>query len=116
MVLSKKEDMEKRRADGIAHPWKSKIWISDGLNNQEFVSCVFHEIQHCLNYRNRKYFNYHKGNASLKDLRRLALRAEIYTDIKAEKLARAFGFNNYVKVYNNSLYWKRYFKEFFNGK
>ena len=99
--LTKKWDIA-----GHAHCWTGDIYIDTTLDIIEFTTTLFHEIQHCLNYRNKKYYNYHKGNASKKDLRRLGLRAEIYTDIQAKKLAKSFGFTNYQRSYKNNKYYR----------
>lgn len=96
---------------GHAIPHKNAIFVDSDLHIVEFTTTLFHEIQHCLNYRSRKYFNYHKGNASNKELRRLGLRAEIYTDKEAKKLAKSFGFNGYIRTYKNNKFYRNYFKE-----
>lgn len=114
LYLNKRIIKENGNPAGFAYPWKSEIYVDPTLNLVEFTTAVFHEIQHCLNFRNKKYLRYHSGNATKADYRRWGLRAELYTDKHAKKLAKSFGFTTYQNVYSNTKYWKNYFKERFS--
>jgi len=95
--------------------WKDFIHACTGQSNDYFITTVFHEIQHCLNYRNRKYFQYHKGRMTIKDARRWMLPAEIYTDKMAKKLAEAHGFNRYVICYKNDAPTRQFIENYIDG-
>lgn len=97
---------------GYADSHRQYIVVSTTLDSDIFKSTILHEIAHCLNYRNKKYLKYHDSSRKSKGyLRRMALRAEVYTDDVAAKLAkkykikfyRAYTFNkasrNFLKEY-----------------
>lgn len=63
------------------------------LTVQHFLSAVYHEIQHVLNYRNKKYLLYHTMNSiqtyeDIETVMRTAVKAEKYTDKYAKKLMK----------------------------
>ncbi len=80
-----------------AHPADKKIFIGIEVEDsiQDFLSTVMHEIAHIENFRNNKFFKYHNigknvklTKQKMKDYKRFALRAEIYTDYVASKLMK----------------------------
>lgn len=79
-----------------ALPYDEIIFIgAKGLSIQFFLSAVFHEIQHVLNKRNKKFFIYHNMNKvrTKKDIKRViytAVKAEKYTDKHAKKLLKKY--------------------------
>ena len=92
--------------------WKNFIHVAKDQSNDFFISTVFHEIQHCLNYRNKKYFTYHKGRMTIKMARRWMLPAEIYTDKMAEKLALKHGFKRFIRSYRNDFVTKAFINRY----
>lgn len=88
---------------GFAEPWNGKIMVAARTKGDFFKSIVLHELAHCLNYRNKKYYLYHINpkdkRRTLKYLRRNALRAEVYTELQAKKLARKHGVKKYWRFY-----------------
>lgn len=57
-------------------------------NRRELLSTMFHEAAHIVNYNNNKYYKYHHDLGGKKYLRRIALRAERYTDKVGRKLMK----------------------------
>lgn len=83
-----------------AIPSKGHIIVPKGWPDLLFLSGVFHEIAHCLNFRDNKYAKFHREQRNTKKyLRSMALRAEVYTEKRAEKLARKHGILNYHTFY-----------------
>lgn len=99
-------------ANGFAKPNHNFICINKTITDNEFTTAVFHELQHILNYRNKKYFEYHSCNDK-KTMKKWALRAEVYTDKEAKKLAKTYGFNKYQMTYKMNNYWRNWVKEFY---
>lgn len=97
-----------------SEPYNEKIFIAKGLDDIDFVTMVFHEIQHVLNWRNKKYYAYHKKNPSRKDWKRWSLIAEVYTDKQAKKLAATHGFHKYTCYYQFNDYYRNYLNTFNN--
>lgn len=87
------EDAELCKAYSLS--FKSEIYL-DFKNIQtikELFICFFHELQHCINFRENKFINFHKQPKSVGDIHRktsLTLRAEQYTDMRAEKLQKLY--------------------------
>lgn len=104
------------KGGNFAECWRNHIQVSKLNGDRQFMSALFHEIQHCINFRNKKYMDYHKGPISVKTWKRWALPAEIYTEVQAEKLAKANGFYEYIRFYYNDAKTKRWLKGFVNGK
>lgn len=76
-------------------PFKNEIYLDlKRLNTiQKLVSAFFHELQHCINYQNKKFYNFHKKPITVDDANRkisLTLRAETYTDQMAAKLQSSY--------------------------
>ena len=88
---------------GMARSDVSEIRVSTDVSGDKFRSIVLHEIAHCLNYRNKKFLIYHSNPSSkkrtLKYLKKYALRAEVYTEKVAMKLARKHGVKKYYRYY-----------------
>lgn len=72
---------------------------------QGLFTAFFHELQHCINYQEKKFINFHKKPKNLNDLKNklaLTLRAEIYTDKRAAKLQKLYVPEiPYIKSYEN---------------
>lgn len=100
---------------GVAYPYDSVIVLDTDLTDNMLLTAAFHEIQHCLNYRNKKYFNYHKKRRNKKLAKKIALRAEVYTDKEAKKLAKKHGFTNYKITYKMNKYWKKVINDFMDS-
>lgn len=88
---------------GLASPHISEIHVSKNVSGDRFRYIVLHEVAHCLNYRNKKFLIYHSNPRSkkrtLKYLKKYALRAEVYTDKLAMKLARKHGLKRTYRYY-----------------
>ena len=85
---------------GMATPNLSQIHVSRNTSGDMFKTVVLHEIAHCLNYRNKKFLIYHTINhkkRTRKYLKKYALRAEVYTEKVAMKLARKHGLKKYYR-------------------
>jgi hypothetical protein len=81
----------KNRTGSYAECPKSYIVIGTKNNRtkNELICTTFHEIAHILNYRNHKFFRYHSGKWLPKSYyRKVALKAERYTDKVAAKLMK----------------------------
>lgn len=113
-----KLELLKGYVNGYAKPKSGVIVVGTAFNNDiVFISCVIHEIQHCLNHRNKKYWQYHRSDGITKKVgRRWGLQAELYTEDQAEKLAKKHGIDNYYRFYNRNDDGKskRFIKEYFS--
>lgn len=105
---------------GMAAPHKGEIWIEAKLKGDMFKSVVLHEIVHCLNFRNKKYLTYHinptNSKRSLKYLKRMALRAEVYTEIQAKKMSKRYGVKNYWRHYYFNKRCRKLLKDYYGWK
>ena len=99
-------------AIGWCWPYESRVVLEKHIKDDRLYNIVFHEIAHCLNYRNKKYARYHgkRYGRSLKYLRKFALRAEVYTDYVAKKLAKEHG-HRYKNSYAFNAYNRKWLKE-----
>ena len=88
---------------GYALSWEGKIVVNSTLKGNHFKSVFLHEVAHCLNYRNKKYYRYHCMLTNTKKnrayLKRMGLRAEVYTEEQAEILAKKHGVKKYHRFY-----------------
>lgn len=88
---------------GMASSYKDEIHVSKNTSGDRFKTIVLHEIAHCLNYRNKKFLIYHSNphhkKRTLKYLKKYALRAEVYTEKVAIKLAKKHGVKKYHRYY-----------------
>jgi hypothetical protein len=82
-----------------AKPPQNWIYLCTQQSDNDFLTALFHEIQHVLNYRNGKYKTYHNLCKTKKEYLRWALPAERYTDREAAKLAKFHNFHNYDMCY-----------------
>ena len=82
--------------EGCALPHLNKIWISSKIvNKNDYIFSFFHELQHCLNFKNGKYIKYHdravrKRVEWSKATIKVGLKAERYTDKEAYKLLKKY--------------------------
>jgi hypothetical protein len=98
---------------GCSRPWDNLIRISRNCNRFRWPDVVFHEIAHCMNYRNKKYYRFHSRPGNQQDpayLRRIHLRAEVYTDKVAAKLAKENGYG-YIPCYAFTDSWREQIRE-----
>jgi len=99
------EDESLCKAYSVA--FKKEIYINlKEINTiQGLFIAFFHELQHCINYDEKKFFNFHKKPESLDDFKRklsLTLRAEQYTDRQAAKLQKVYApFIPYISGYTS---------------
>lgn len=100
---------------GFAHPWNNYIYVCTNDEDTFFISTVFHEIQHVINYRKGKYKVYHNGRMTQSQFKRWALPAEIYTDKMAKKLAESHGFKGYIVTYKNDKQCKAFLNDYMKG-
>lgn len=82
-------------AYGYAYSWRGfiKVFYSSKSTNRRIISVVFHEIAHCLNYRDGKFLAYHSGKTDADNLRKIlytGLKAERYTDNRARKMIESY--------------------------
>lgn len=97
----------KVKCKAICIPFEGKIFIDLKKieSIQELLIIFFHELQHCINFKKRKFINYHKKPRNKKELLKkisLTLRAELYTDIMAKKhLSEHLPFVPYISSYKN---------------
>lgn len=83
-----------------AKPYTSEIFLVNRMiSDKDFLTALFHEVQHVLNYRNGKYKLYHSGKFNRKQFLYWALSAERYTDRQAEKLAKFHNFHEFTHSY-----------------
>ena len=77
---------------GYALCSKQKIVIKYGKNQttRVFLSIFCHEIAHCLNYRNKKFFAFHSLN-KLEDATRRHIQLAIRTGLRAERYTDKVG-------------------------
>lgn len=100
---------------GLAYPYSSLIILDPTLKDNALLTATFHEIQHCLNFRNKKFYNYHKKFRNRKLVKQIALRAEVYTDKEAKKLAKRHGFTKYKITYRMNKKCKKFINDFLNS-
>lgn len=100
---------------GIAYPADGVIELNRNATDNEFKTALFHEVQHCLNFRNGKYKAFHQKRATKKTIKRWALPAEIYTDKMGKKLAAKHGFKQYKINYTNSPHIKKFLNDWIEG-
>lgn len=91
-----KEDSGACKAFSI--PFEKKIYLSlkDTSTVQELFKMFFHELQHCINFEENKFINFHKKPETVLDMKKrisLTLRAEQYTDQRAAQLQSLFAPN-----------------------
>jgi hypothetical protein len=90
---------------GYAYSERNKIFLNSYLGPKHTLSCFFHELQHVLNYRNKKYYAYHGGGSTKQVYRAIIYhgwQAERYTDRMAALLMkRHFPNEKYRAAYNN---------------
>lgn len=113
-VKFKNLNNQKPRLYGYAYPYYSRIVINNSISINNMLTTAFHEIQHCLNFRNKKFFNYHRKDRNINLVKKIALRAEIYTDQQAKKLAKKHGFKKYKVTYKNNKHYREALKQYFN--
>lgn len=105
---------------GYAAPHKGEIWVDAKNSGDMFKSVVLHEIVHCLNFRNKKYYIYHinptNPKRSLKYLKRMALRAEVYTELQAKKMSKSHGVKNYWRHYYFNKRCRQALKDYYGWK
>lgn len=94
-MLIKLDEHGLEGAYGYAYSWRSKIKVfySSRSSNRQIISVVFHEIAHCLNYRDKKFVAYHSGKTDPDNLRKIlytGLKAERYTDNRARKMIKSY--------------------------
>jgi hypothetical protein len=78
---------------GYAHLDKNKIAIYSCKNEEKFLSIFFHELQHFINKKLGVFPLYHKPKTSLEEHKGIVytgIRAERYTDKKAESLMKIY--------------------------
>lgn len=116
--MCKKYDVKLLRFDNLgrnySYPYNGSIVVTEPnkyVTPNLFKSLVFHEIAHVLNFRNKKYLNYHKKHCSKKYLKKFALRAEVYTEKVAQKLAKENGLIEYKVFYQFTKECREYLKE-----
>ena len=97
---------------GICNCKKNTVWIDRNQTDDAFITTVFHELQHILNYRNKVYYEFHKYE-NKKLVKKYALRAEVYTDKQAKMLARKHGFKRYKVTYEMNDFWREMIKEYY---
>jgi hypothetical protein len=88
--------------EGGAFPATSKVFLSTTIYGKpstirDFLSGFFHELGHVLNFRNKKYYNYHNFHSKTRYTKErvrnwiyTGLKAERYTDKVAKKLMRKY--------------------------
>ena len=145
MKISKKHKM---KAVNIAKTFKLTLYnrkLHDGIKGQAsyhknyieidinncnsvalFWTIFFHEICHCLCYRQKLYSTYHydkepKTQKEIMKFRRVGLKAERFVDQKAEKLLHSFFPHiKYVSGYQDKgikqWYYKVYLNKYFSVK
>ena len=85
---------------GHAHPNSNVFCMSNRKTLNGLLSSSFHEIGHCIAFRNGKFIPYHNGSYSVEYLKRYAYKAELYVDKWAEK--------EFYKMFPNKKYQKSY--------
>lgn len=88
------------------------IWVrvAKRSTSQTIASIFFHELAHCLNYRDKKYMGYHGINdrkmtkARIRLFIRTGLRAERYTDKRGKSLMKKhLPSMDYIGYYDNEM-------------
>jgi len=78
------------------------LFVARDLTYRQTVSAFFHELCHFLDHRDGIFKRFYSASTSLKDNRFLALRAELHTDNRAQKLTKEyFPKLRYVKAYRS---------------
>lgn len=91
---------------------KATILLNPEIKDLDLYSALFHEIAHCVAYRNGKFVKYHTGKCSKKYLRMIALRAEIYVDDLAFDIAKKHKFK-YKRIYKYNQEMKDFLKNYY---
>ena len=99
------EDGNMCKAYSVSFRSEIYICLKEIKTVQSLFIAFFHELQHCINYQEKKFYNFHKQPKNHNDLRKkisLTLRAELYTDRRAAELQNAYApFVPYVSGYDN---------------
>ena len=99
---------------GYSMPWAGWVFIPEGQGSKQFFITLCHEIAHCLNFRNKKYLQYHSRKPSKGYLRKMSLRAEVYTERVGARIYKECGFKGrYVAIYKFTDQWREFLKRHF---
>ena len=94
---------------------KKRIYVARYLTYRETISAFFHELSHFLDHNEGIYKRFYLVSSAQKIHRFLALRAELHTDKRAEKLMKKyFPKVKYIKSYRNKKdiqYLRDYYKD-----
>lgn len=110
---------------GYYIPNTNKIAVGVGGSKRSIMTIFSHEMGHVFNFRNKKYYKYHRyvGKQYTKRFKTkhravdYALKAEIYTDTVGIRLAKKwFPELKYKRTYKyNDAYYNYLYNKFFGG-
>lgn len=111
--------------NGYYIPNTNKIAVGTSGTNQQILNIFSHEMGHVFNFRQKKYYKYHRfiGKKYTRRFKtkhaavRYALKAEIYTDTVGRRLCKKwFPGVKYTRTYKyNDSYYSYMYAKFFGG-